>query len=137
MKKLLILFICLFSCIISNGQLKTVNQVDPKITVCEVGNHAIVKDPKFGYILAVKGTTTFYLIELGKTISEAKETIDDLIFIGKDGIFAESTMFGATMYIYGDLLANKKSIVRFKDPKLHGSAYISVDQLNEFSNAKF
>jgi hypothetical protein len=137
MKKLLILFICLFSCVFSSAQLKTLNQVDPKVTISKVGSHVLLKDPKLGYILAVKGSTTFYLIELGKSKSEAKETIDDLITIGKNGIFVEGTIFGATMYIYGDLLTNNKPIVRFKDPKLHGSAYISLEQLIEFNNASF
>lgn len=137
MKKLLVLFILLFSCTLSNAQLKTLKQVDSRVTICKVGNHALVKDPRLGYILAVDGTTTYYLIELGKSISEARETLNDLVFIGKNGVFAEGTIFGATMYIYGDMLSNKKVVVRFKDPKLHGSAYISVEQLIEFSNAEF
>lgn len=131
MKKVLIFFICLLYCFICSAQLNTTKVVENRILVCKIGNHSIVKDPKLGYILAVKGNTTLYLIELGKNVNSAKETIEDLITIGKDCLFAEATMWNQTMFIYGDSLTNNKPIVRFKDPKLTGSAYISIEQLEQ------
>lgn len=132
MKKFIVIFICLFSCIISNAQLNATKVVETRVTVSKIGNNAIVSDPKLGYVLAVRGTTALYLIELGKTKESAKETIKDLICIGNNEIFTESTMFGSLMYIYGDMLSSKKVVVRFKDPKMAGSAYISVEQLEQF-----
>lgn len=132
MKKFILIISCLFVCFISNAQLKTVNQIDSKIVITKVGTSSIIKDPKLGYVLVVKGPTTLYLIELGKTESEYKETIKDLIEIGLNGCFVEATMWGSTMFIFSDILSNSKSVVRFKDPKLHGSAYISIENLEKF-----
>lgn len=131
MKKLIILIICLFSCFTVNAQLNTTKVTESRIVISKSGNNTIFKDPKLGYVLAVKGTTSLYLIELGKTKESAFETIKDLIYIGNNGIFTESTIFGSLMYIYGDMLSNKKPVVRLKDPKMAGSAYISVEQLKE------
>ena len=131
MKKLIILIVCLLSCFTVNAQLNTTKVTESRTVISKSGNNAIVKDPKLGYILIVRGTTSLYLVELGKTKESAFETVKDLIYIGSNCIFTESTIFGSLMYIYGDMLSNKKQVVRFKDPKMAGSAYISVEQLKE------
>ena len=131
MKKLIILIICLLSCFTVNAQLNVKNAIESRIVVSKSGNSAIFKDPKLGYVLAVRGSTSLYFVELGKTKESATETLEDLINIGNNCIFTESTMFGSLMYIYGDMLSNKKQVVRLKDPKMAGSAYISIEQLKE------
>ena len=136
MKKLIILIVCLLSCFTVNAQLNTTKVIESRTVISKSGNNTIFKDPKLGYVLAVRGSTSLYLVELGKTKESAIETLEDLINIGNNGIFTESTMFGSLMYIYGDMLSNKKQVVRLKDPKMAGSAYISVEQLKELYESK-
>ena len=136
MEKLIILIVCLLSCFTVNAQLNTTKVIESRTVISKSGNNTIFKDPKLGYVLAVRGSTSLYLVELGKTKESAIETLEDLINIGNNGIFTESTMFGSLMYIYGDMLSNKKQVVRLKDPKMAGSAYISVEQLKELYESK-